>query len=278
MKILVTGSRGFIATHLVKALKKQKQDVKEFDLELGDDVSKSITGSYDIIYHLVTQPLIQCRVKPQRAIDVNVKGTINILELARECNAKVIFTSASSVYGIPVNDSVNESSLIRPVSIYGATKASAEILIETYRKLYNINHFIFRFTNVYGPGQKVGVIPNFLEKIGKDEDIIIFGSGKQSRDFVYVDDVVYFLLRVMEQDKKNFTVDLGSGVATPIIELAKLCGETAGKGTTIINRPVEEDERWGFCAELTKCKEIFGEVPRTKLKEGLKKTWGMRKR
>lgn len=278
MRVLVIGSRGFIGKHLVTALRNQKQDVTEFDLVLNGDISKGVAGNYDVIYHLATLSLIHCRDKPQRAIDVNVKGTINVLELARDCNAKIIFASASSVYGIPRNAIVNESATIEPVSIYGATKASAELLIETYHKLYGIDYFIFRFTNVYGPGQKVGVIPSFLNKIERDEPLIIFGSGKQTRDFVYVDDVVHFLRRAMEQDKKNMTINLGSGIATSIVELVKLCTEVSNKGITIINRPVEQDERWGFCAELTKRKEIFGDVPMVSLEEGLKKTWRMKKR
>ena len=273
MKILVTGSRGFIATHLVESLRKRKHDVTEFDLELGDDISKGVTGNYDVIYHLAALPLIQCRDTPQRAIDVNVKGTINVLELARECNAKVIFSSASSVYGIPLNNIVNESAIIHPISIYGATKASAELLIETYHKLYSIDYFIFRLTNVYGPNQKMGVIPKFIDSIKRDEPIIIFGSGKQTRDFVYVDDIAHFLRRAIEPDKKNMTINVGSGIATSIIELAEMHAHASAGRNEIINKPVEADERWGFSADITKLKEFFGEVPITSLEEGLKKTW-----
>jgi nucleoside-diphosphate-sugar epimerase len=140
MKILVTGSRGFIGTHLVKALREQKQDVTEFDLELGNDITKCVDGDYDVIYSLAAFTLIQTRDNPQRAIDVNVKGIVNMLELARRCDAKIIFSSASSVYGIPRNDVVKETDTIQPVSIYGATKAAAEVLIETYHKLYDIDY------------------------------------------------------------------------------------------------------------------------------------------
>jgi len=272
MRALITGSRGFIGTHLVKALKERKLDITEFDLVLGNDVTKEIKGNYDIIYHLAAYSLIKTRDNPQRAIDVNIKGTLNILELARKCDAKVIFTSASSVYGIALSDVVEERDPVQPVSIYGATKAAAEILITTYNRLYCIDYLIFRLTNVYGPGQKVGVIPTFLDSINKGKPIVIFGSGKQTRDFVFVDDVVHFLVRAREYDKRNIILNLGSGTAISIIELAKLCMEIAGKQCEIINRPVERDERWGFRADLTKLKEVFGEVPKISLREGLKKT------
>lgn len=273
MKILVTGSRGFIGAYLVEALKECKHEVTEFDLELGNDITEEIKGNYDLIYHLAAYSLIKTRDKPQKAIDVNIKGTLNVLELARKCNAKVIFASASSVYGIPFNDIVREGDSVQPVSIYGATKASAEVLIETYNKLYCVDYLIFRFTNVYGPRQNVGVIPSFMNSIKNNAPISIFGSGKQTRDFVYVDDVVYFLLRVIESNKKNMTLNLGSGMATSIIELAETCTEITGKETEIINRPVEQDERWGFSTDLTRLKDVFNEVPKTSLEEGLEKTW-----
>jgi len=272
-KILVTGSRGFIGKHLVKALKEYGHNITEFDLVLGNDVTKPIEGDYDIIYHLAAYSLIKTRDNPWKAIDVNIKGTLNVLELARKCNAKVVFSSASSVYGIPLYKRVIETTPIRPVSVYGMTKASAEILIETYYRLYGTDYLIFRFTNVYGPMQTFGVIPSFINAINEGKPIVIFGSGKQTRDFVFVDDVVHFLVRAMEEDKKNMKLNLGSGKTISIKELAELCIKIAGKRCEIINRPVERDERWGFSADLTSLKEVFNEVPETSLEEGLKKTF-----
>lgn len=272
MQILVTGSEGFVGRHLVKTLKEREQDVTKFDLKLGDDITKKVEGNYDIIYHLAAYSLIQTRDNPQKAIDVNVKGIVNVLELARKCGAKVIFSSASSVYGIPLNDVVKEKDTIQPVSVYGATKAAAEIIIETYHKLYSIDYLIFRFTNIYGTDQDFGVIPNFMKSIKNGEPIVIFGSGKQTRDFVYVKDVVHFLLRSVEPSKKNMTLNLGSGTATSIVELAEMCTEISGGQSEIINRPVDRDERWGFRADLTRLEKVFNEGPKTCLEEGLKKT------
>ena len=153
------------------------------------------------------------------------------------------------------------------------TKAGAETLIETYYRLYGIDYLIFRFTNVYGPMQTFGVIPSFINAISEGKPIVIFGSGKQTRDFVFVDDVVHFLVRAIEEDKKNMKLNLGSGKTISIKELAELCIKIAGKRCEIINRPVERDERWGFSADLTSLKEVFNEVPETSLEEGLKKTF-----
>lgn len=291
MKILVTGARGFIGMHLVKALKKQGHDVLEFDLPFGDDLTYAVKGKYDMIYHLAVLPLISMRANPQKGIDCNVKGSLNVLECARECGAKVIYSSASSVYGIvePVKllvssahgpdkhancaFPVSEGARIQPVSVYGATKAAAEILFETYHRLYGLDYFIFRFTNVYGPGQINGVIPAFMARIKNGKHVIIHGPGTQERDFVYAEDVVHFLVRALEADKKNMAVNLGSGTATSIRELVDLCVKVSKSAVEVEYQHAEADERWGFSADITKLKDVFGEVPKTALEEGLKKTW-----
>lgn len=293
MKILVTGARGFIGKHLAKALKKQGHDVVEFDLPFGDDLAYAVKGKYDIIYHLAVLPLISMRTNPQKGIDCNVKGSLNVLECARECDAKVIYSSASSVYGIVepakvvlssaygsgpdkhANHAfpVSEDARIQPVSVYGATKAAAEILFETYHRLYGLDYFIFRFTNVYGPGQINGVIPAFMARIKNGRHVIIHGPGTQKRDFVYVEDVVHFLVRALEADKKNMAVNLGSGTATSIRELVDLCVKVSKNAVEVEYQHVEADERWGFSADITKLKDVFREMPKTALEEGLNKTW-----
>lgn len=273
-KVLVVGSRGFIGSELVKNLKEQELEVVEFDLALGNDISQGVIGGYyDIIYNLATVSLIEARTNVEKAIDVNVKGMVNVLECARRCNAKVILSSASSVYGIPTTDKVKENMALNPVSIYGATKVAAELLVETYHKLYNIDYFIFRFTNVYGNGQRVGVIKTFFEKMKKDEPIVISGSGKQKRDFVYINDVVRFLMYALSSDIKNDVVNLGSGTVVTINELLAMCMAISNKKLKIEHVQKDIDERWGFRADLSKLESIFNEVPETEFEEGLKNVW-----
>lgn len=275
MNILVTGGAGFIGKRLVNELVKHRHNVASFDLQYGDDILKGFSGTFDAIYHLavLSRPLAQS--DPRKAVDVNVKGTINVLEHARKCDAKVIFTSASSVYGIPSSSSVKEDRPHFPVSIYGATKSAAESLILTYNRLYSMDYLIFRFTNVYGLGQKGTreVIPAFINATKNGEPITIMGPGKQSRDFVYIDDVVHFLVRALEEDKKNMILNLGSGKETTINKLIELIAAVTGITPEIISKPVELEERFGFCADISRLRNFFGEVPETTLEEGLKKIW-----
>lgn len=276
MNILVTGGAGFIGKYLVKELVKRDHNVVAFDLEYGDDIQDSMSGTYDAIFHFAVLPRPQAQQEPQKAVDVNVKGTVNVLELARRCGAKVIFSSASSVYGIPMHSPVGENNPINPVSVYGATKRAAELFIQTYYKLYSsINYLIFRFTNVYGPNQKGTreVIPAFLNSIRNEDSITIYGSGKQVRDFVYIDDVVHFLIRALEPDKKNMILNLGSSKETSIIELVKIIENVTEKKAEIISRPVELEERFGFTADITRMENVFGEVPKVSLEDGLRKMW-----
>lgn len=272
MKILVTGSAGFIGNHLVKTLRERKHEITEFDLKLGNDITKEIPGDYDIIYHLAAYTLIQARSNPQKAIDVNIKGTLNILELVRKCDAKVIFTSASSVYGVPRSVPIKEDTFLHPTSLYGATKVAGETLIQTYASIYGIKYFISRCSNVYGQKQTMGIIPTIMDQIRKEERVFITGKGTQTRDFIYVADLVHFLCRAMEI-KENITANIGSGKETSINELVEMCYQIANKPINCLHTQQDMDERQRFCADISQLKEIFDEEPKTNLQEGLIKTW-----
>ena len=275
MNIAVTGGGGFIGSALIKALLKENHQIVSFDLKSDDNIVQGISGKYDVIYHLAVLPRPEAQTNPQKAIDVNIKGTINILENARKNDSKIVFTSASSVYGIPLQSPVDERTPCRPVSVYGASKLAAEIMVQTYSRLYSIDYVIFRFTSVYGPNHHSTreVIPAFLTKLRNNEPVTIYGSGEQSRDFVYIDDVVHFLHRAGEEDVGNKVFNLGSGESTSVCELLETMGTVTGIKPEVVSRPVELEERWEFETDLSKLKEAFGEVPETTLEEGIKKIW-----
>jgi UDP-glucose 4-epimerase len=146
--------------------------VHGFDLP-ENDITAPIEGDYDVIYHLAAYGLLAARDNPEHAVAVNVRGTVNVLEAARRSGATVIYSSASSVYGIPQYNTAREPDPLAPTSVYGVTKLAAEHMVRTYGTLYNIPYTIFRFTNVYGPGQHVGAIPSFIDSIQNDKTIKI---------------------------------------------------------------------------------------------------------
>ena len=200
---------------------------------------------------------------PKRNIKINVQGTINILESARKHDIKkVVYSSASSIYGIPEYLPVDENHPKKPATIYGVGKYTGEHILRVYYELYGLNYFVMRFTNVYGPYQHPetgGLIPVVMSKIIKGEEVTIFGDGSQTRDFVYVGDIAKLTTKlVTEENIKNSIVNVGSGENTSILDVAKFCGEVLEIEPNFVFKKQEGGERKEFQASLKKCDEIFG--------------------
>lgn len=266
-KIIVTGSKGFIGKRLVSALELVGHevigiDLPEFDLPslspLNDHVLKVFKG-VDVIYHLATMNLERCKESSFSCIYNNVIGMSSLMEIAKAYGIKrVIFSSASSVYGQPLEVLVTEEHLTDPLTIYGVTKLSSEKLIKVFGMQNKISYGIFRFTNVYGPGQVNGIIPSVIGKLLKDEIIEVTGTGNQTRDFVYVDDVIYYLIEALEKPLYNFTCNLGSGKETSINAVVGYIGSILQKEPKIMYRDPMYFDRGAFQADTTRLKEIFG--------------------
>jgi len=219
MKFLVTGGAGFIGSHLVEELLKRnyevrvldnfstgkRENIKEFekDIELieGDIrsyhiVEKAVKG-IDIILHQAALPSVPRSIKdPITTNDVNVGGTLNILEAAKENNVKrVVFASSSSVYGDTPTLPKSEDMIPNPLSPYAVSKLAGEKYCQLYSRIYGLETVILRYFNVFGPrqdpnSQYSAVIPKFIKAIKEDKRPIIYGDGTQSRDFTYVANVV----------------------------------------------------------------------------------------
>jgi len=217
MKILITGGAGFIGSHLAEALLKGEHEVTVLDdLSNGTinnlkaiqgeytlieaDVAKNgtITEKYDTIYHLACWPRSRSFSDPFRDVEVNVNGMVNVLETARKSDAKVIFSSNSGIYDTSTLP-ITEDSLDNPKTPYDLNKLTAEKYLELYHRTYGIDYTIFRFATVYGPRQRTSeewkpVVIEFIDKLSKGLTPTIYWNGEQTRDFIYVDDIVINLV------------------------------------------------------------------------------------
>lgn len=244
MKAVVTGGAGFIGSHLANKLILSGFDVHIIDnLESGDlknvhplavfhrlDIRSKeakqviLKEKPDVVFHLAAQADVGVSVaNPSYDASVNVNGTINILEACREVGVKkLIFASTSAVYGDIKADIISENDETNPISFYGASKLCAESYIKLFYSLYKLPYTILRYGNVYGPNQiakgEGGVIPIFLEKIKTGQPLTVFGDGEQTRDFIYVDDVIKANLAAMVNGNQG-TFNISTSTQTSIKKL-----------------------------------------------------------
>lgn len=275
------GSKGFIGRKLVDALRSNGHEVVELDMPRidisefnpGDPVFNEILKGTDTIFHLAVMNLEHCKRDYKGCIATNVIGTASIMELARRVGVRrVIYSSASSIYGDPVTTPVSETHQQMPMTLYGATKLAAEKVIHTYSKNFDLTYGVLRFTNVYGEGQVNGLIPTVINSLLKGDKIQITGTGEQTRDFVYVGDVVKVLIRAMDHPKYSFICNLGSGTMFSVNDIVKLLAGFTGKKADIEYIPMQID-RGAFKADLRRFRELFGDKFRfIPIENGLYKT------
>jgi len=243
MKFIVTGGAGFIGNNIVRQLLKQNHtpividnlyrgkverisslDVEFHKVDIRDfDQLRNILKNSDGIFHEAALTDVQeSFTKQQEYIDVNVKGTENIFKIAKEFDLKVVYASSSSVYGNPKKIPITENSERNPINPYGKTKLDDEFLAEKYSKYVSI--IGLRYFNVYGEGQTgsyAGVITKFLNRLKEKKSPIIFGTGTQIRDFIFVEDVALANISAMQSNVKNGFYNIGTGITTSIQQLAK---------------------------------------------------------
>ena len=251
MRILITGGAGFIGSHVCEELLKNgheliiadnmstglKSNVPDNCLLFNIDIKSEIalqallrfTKKIDAVVHLAAQTQVSNSVSdPEKDAKENIIGIINVLEAMKQFNIpKIIFASSAAVYGNKEQIPIQEYSIPEPTSQYGTSKLSSEEYIKMYSRLYGIEYCIFRFSNVFGPRQNTdtgGVIAKFLDRIDKNQPIIIYGNGNQTRDFVYVKDVAsaieHSLIKIV-----TGTFNLSTGTETSINDLSDLIKE-----------------------------------------------------
>ena len=298
-KVLVTGGCGFIGANLVRMLldkgmhitvfdnlsKGNKDYIKDLDVAFieGDirdtaALGNALTGINRVVHLAAFGSVVESVDDPQINFEMNVVGTFNVLNQAVRHNIeKLVFSSTGGALIGDAIPPVNEQSLPKPISPYGAGKLCAEAYCHAYSKSYGINTVCTRFANVYGPysQHKSGVINQFFKKITQDEPLIIYGDGSSTRDYIHVSDLCNGITRaLLNDDVKNDVIHLASGRETSLRQLADLMIKVSGK----TDHPVEYlDKRTGEVdrnfARYDYAKQVLGFEPQYQLEDGLKEAW-----
>ncbi len=297
MHFAVTGGAGFIGSHLVNYLIKEGHSISVIDnlsygkkqnlAEVYDQIKfyqedirdfealKKILKNVDGVFHQAALTVVQDSLKkPQEYQDVNVSGTENIFKLAKEHGLKVVFASSSSVYGHKENMPIRENAERKPINPYGKTKLDDEYLFEKYSNL-GVSIIGLRYFNIFGKGQTLaysGVITKFLDRIRESKPPIIFGDGSQIRDFVFVGDVVRANLTCMNNKSSNFLINIGSGKATSILQLANMIIGFSGLSLQAIFQEPQKGDIHKSHADIDSAKKLLKWEPKTELKTWLHNT------
>lgn len=234
----------------------------------------------DCVYHLAARVLVpESVLYPREYNNVNVGGTVTLMEAMRDVGVKrVVFISSGAVYGNQSAQPVNEAALPNPRSPYAVSKLAAEYYVRTIGRLWGIETVILRVFNAYGPGQHLPpvhapVIPNFLRQAQQNGTIVVHGDGNQTRDYVYVDDVVSAMAAAATAEKVNQTViNVGSGTDTSVRDLIRLVLKVSGGSPEVVYNPRNDGGPSRLCADITLAQELLGYQPKVPLETGLRLT------
>lgn len=306
---LVTGGAGFIGSHLAtrmleegweitvidnldpyydttikKANVRINQVYDGFTFIEGDirdmEFLQALPEDIDLVVHLAAKAGVRPSIaNPFAYQQVNVNGTQNLLEFARERGIKqFVFSSSSSVYGINPHVPWKESDrVLEPISPYASTKVSGELLGHVYSHLYDIRFIALRFFTVYGPRQRPDLaIHKFVHKILNDEEIPVFGDGSTRRDYTYVMDIVDGIMRAIDYDKSMYEViNLASMRTISLAEMIEGIESVFGKKAKINRLPEQAGDVPQTYGDINRARELLGFEPQTSFEEGLKafKAW-----
>lgn len=307
-RILITGGAGFIGSHLIDnllndkslqvsivdnfngfyapAIKRaniaahaQNPNFKVFETDICDaeNLGKIFAeNNFDAIVHLAAWAGVRpSLLNPKLYAEVNVNGTLNLLELAEKYSVEqFVFGSSSSVYGINCTIPFTENDKVsRPISPYAATKAAGELLCHTYSHLYDIRTVCLRFFTVYGARQRPDLaIHKFAKLITEEKPIQMFGDGTTRRDYTFVDDIIQGVRAAIDYDKSKHEIfNLGESETTELKDLIALLEESMGKKAIIERKEMQPGDVPITFADISKAKELLGYNPTTKIEQGITK-------
>lgn len=300
MRVLVTGGAGFLGSHLCERLLREGHEVicldnyfsgrranvihlrdyQNFEL-IRHDVVEPILLEVDRIYNLACPASpVHYQYNPVKTIKTSVMGTINMLGLAKRVRARILLTSTSEVYGDPeVHPQTEEYwGHVNPIgerSCYDEGKRVAECLMMNYHRQNKVDVRIVRIFNTYGPRMAINdgrVVSNFCVAALRGEPLELYGDGKQTRAFAYVDDIIEAIVRMMETEGIVGPANIGNPDEFTVEQLARLTLELTGSSSQIIRKPSRADDPARRRPDITLAKERLGWEPKQPLRDGLART------
>jgi len=299
-RFLVLGGSGFIGQHLVRALldaghfvrcfdssntsklsegciNNPNFDIFEGDFTVDSDVVEALEGC-DVCYHLISTTKPQSSNEDQTFdVQSNLLATIQFLSHAIKAGvSKVIFiSSGGTVYGNYAKTSILETDPTDPICSYGVVKLAIEKYLAIYNLMYGLDYAILRISNCYGEGQELhsgqGVVPVFLDKALKGNNIEIWGDGTVIRDYVYIDDVIKALLLVVDCNSNERIFNIGSGVGYSINQIVDAIEDVVGKKVLRVYKQSRSCDVPVNVLNVDRAKLVLGWTPQTNLKDGLKR-------
>lgn len=288
--ILITGGLGFIGSHIANELLEDNEVVILDNLSTGninnlknpnhenlkiikEDIRNTdlndLTSNIDYIFHLAAMASVPLSIdKPVESSEINLNATIRLLKSAADNDVeKIVFSSSSSVYGQNRNMPLKETEQPMPMSPYAASKASCELYLKSFHDSYGLNYISLRYFNVFGPGQDknsqyAAVIPNFISALLEGKRAEIYGDGEQTRDFIFIDDVVRANVNAAESDF-NGIINVASGTKLSINQLYEIVRKTLGSDLQPVYLPERQGDIKHSLADITNMEKINCKVDST---------------
>ncbi len=299
MHFLITGSAGFLGSALANRLAREGHQVRGFDdLSTGDPKALSpdvhftrgdvndrpklwtLLQEVDCVYHLAARVSVpESALYPREYNAVNVGGTVSLMEAMRDVGVRrVVFISSGAVYGDQAEQPLLETAVLNPRSPYAVSKIAAEYYVNTIGNQWGIETVCLRVFNAYGPGQHMPashppVIPNFLRQAVRDGTIVVHSQGAQTRDYVFLDDVVSCMVAAATAPGiQRAIINVGSGKETSVRELVQQVLDLTSSRAEVIYNPRTDPGVSRMCADISLAREKLGYQPRISLSDGLRLT------